>query len=743
MPSSSTPAAQVVASWQRDAVHVWGWDGVQTMPPAWLLNGSRRAGGAGSPSPYGFHSSLDVTAPNGERLRPVSVRLDAVSGTDWLRRVTAGSDAVRWFGAVATLAGRVVDAGAVVPTLSVAGCRRRRPPRHAGLRSPVSAVTDALDSLAEAMPAICLPDALDALAGATAAAVSHDLRTLRRRHGARAAAARRLGARRRAGPHRRRRRPPATCSAPSPVRTPACRRRARCRSTCSAGSPSTSAASPCGRAAIPSSCAACASSCPTTSGIRGSSPSSSSTRTTPDGGAALPTCGRATPSPSRSPADRRTWPLLEAMVLRARRDRRWKRRRAGAARTRSPSPPRSSSTSTPPRSSSTRHRRRSSGSASSSSGPSTSCAPTSPCAGAPHPARPATARPDSTARRSCGGTTPPPTPTGRRRSPPPSWPAPRRAGSSLLHIGHRWVRIDPAALRRVRTRHDAYLRRIEELEAPATKRRHRPVGPRAPRRRGGGGGRRLRPSMPTSGRAWDVSAAWSGLLLGGLPDTDAGRGEPNRRRSAASCGPYQRRGLSWLRFLDRLGLGGCLADDMGLGKTATTLAHLVDRHGPHLVVCPLSVVHNWETEARRFTPSLDVVVHHGAQRHAANDGGSDGSESAAALLGCRPRRHHVRPRHPRPRCPRRRRLVDGRARRSAVRQEPGHPGGSRRAQAAGAATHRPHRHTGGEPAVRAVGDPRLGQPRHARLARALPPPLLQAHRAWRRRSRWPRRQPLR
>ncbi|MGA1076294.1 MAG: DEAD/DEAH box helicase, partial [Ilumatobacteraceae bacterium] len=77
---------------------------------------------------------------------------------------------------------------------------------------------------------------------------------------------------------------------------------------------------------------------------------------------------------------------------------------------------------------------------------------------------------------------------------------------------------------------------------------------------------------------------------------------------------YQRRGLAWLQFLARVGLGGCLADDMGLGKTATTLAHLVERPGPHLVVCPLSVVHNWEAECRRFTPSRSVVVHHGTER---------------------------------------------------------------------------------------------------------------------------------
>src|SRR5262249_1250579 len=74
------------------------------------------------------------------------------------------------------------------------------------------------------------------------------------------------------------------------------------------------------------------------------------------------------------------------------------------------------------------------------------------------------------------------------------------------------------------------------------------------------------------------------------------------------------RGLSWMSFLSRLGLGGCLADDMGLGKTATTLAHLATQQGPHLVVCPLSVVHNWYAEAARFTPELVVAIHHGNER---------------------------------------------------------------------------------------------------------------------------------
>ena len=85
----------------------------------------------------------------------------------------------------------------------------------------------------------------------------------------------------------------------------------------------------------------------------------------------------------------------------------------------------------------------------------------------------------------------------------------------------------------------------------------------------------------------------------------------------ATLRPYQRRGLGWLQFLYQLGLGGCLADDMGLGKTPTTLAHLSALPGPHLVICPLSVVRNWEAEAARFTPLLRVAVHHGTGRSGA------------------------------------------------------------------------------------------------------------------------------
>jgi SNF2 family DNA or RNA helicase len=82
--------------------------------------------------------------------------------------------------------------------------------------------------------------------------------------------------------------------------------------------------------------------------------------------------------------------------------------------------------------------------------------------------------------------------------------------------------------------------------------------------------------------------------------------------------PYQRRGYSWLVFLRQWGLGACLADDMGLGKTVQTLVLLLREwqttRRPSLLICPTSVVANWQKEAERFTPELPVLIHHGGSR---------------------------------------------------------------------------------------------------------------------------------
>ncbi len=87
---------------------------------------------------------------------------------------------------------------------------------------------------------------------------------------------------------------------------------------------------------------------------------------------------------------------------------------------------------------------------------------------------------------------------------------------------------------------------------------------------------------------------------------------------AAMLRDYQRQGFTWLERVTSLGLGACLADDMGLGKTVTLIAlHLhraVARPGPTLVVCPASLLGNWEAEIRRFAPGVDVRRFHGGQR---------------------------------------------------------------------------------------------------------------------------------
>ncbi len=85
--------------------------------------------------------------------------------------------------------------------------------------------------------------------------------------------------------------------------------------------------------------------------------------------------------------------------------------------------------------------------------------------------------------------------------------------------------------------------------------------------------------------------------------------------------PYQLEGVSWLLFLRRFGLGGVLADDMGLGKTIQFMAYLVylkerklQSGGPSLLICPTSVIGNWEKELEKFAPSLQVMLHYGNKR---------------------------------------------------------------------------------------------------------------------------------
>jgi superfamily II DNA or RNA helicase len=149
-------------------------------------------------------------------------------------------------------------------------------------------------------------------------------------------------------------------------------------------------------------------------------------------------------------------------------------------------------------------------------------------------------------------------------------------------------------------------------------------------------------AMGTDGRPGDLPLAeveadgWLGDLLSGQADK---RLEPRETPAGfrGTLRPYQQRGLSWLSFLGRLGIGAVLADDMGLGKTVQLLSVLWaervetgsvrdEAACPTLLICPMSLVGNWQREAERFTPDLAVHVHHGADRLA-------GAELAAAMSG--------------------------------------------------------------------------------------------------------------
>ncbi|MBF2026702.1 MAG: DEAD/DEAH box helicase [Oscillatoriales cyanobacterium C42_A2020_001] len=131
-------------------------------------------------------------------------------------------------------------------------------------------------------------------------------------------------------------------------------------------------------------------------------------------------------------------------------------------------------------------------------------------------------------------------------------------------------------------------------------------------------------SFEASGALEDLINTLSGKrTLEAIPAPKTFRGELR---------PYQARGVGWLSFLEQWSLGACLADDMGLGKTIQLIAfllHLQEQNAlerPTLLVCPTSVLGNWEREVKKFGPSLKVLQHHG-------DGRPKGKDFAKAVKG--------------------------------------------------------------------------------------------------------------
>lgn len=161
----------------------------------------------------------------------------------------------------------------------------------------------------------------------------------------------------------------------------------------------------------------------------------------------------------------------------------------------------------------------------------------------------------------------------------------------VVRLRDRWVLVDPALVRRARKRELGLLDPVDALSVALTG------------------------SAEVDGET--VEAVPAGALAALRDRLTAGvRPAEPPAGLHATLRDYQLRGLAWLDLMTSLGLGGCLADDMGLGKTITVIAlHLRRAHRePTLVVCPASLLGNWQREISRFAPGVPVRRFHGPDR---------------------------------------------------------------------------------------------------------------------------------
>ncbi|MFJ6944674.1 SNF2-related protein [Streptomyces wuyuanensis] len=180
------------------------------------------------------------------------------------------------------------------------------------------------------------------------------------------------------------------------------------------------------------------------------------------------------------------------------------------------------------------------------------------------------------------------------------------ASRPVVRLRDRWVLVDPEEVGLAHARRDHKVTPVEALAAVLTG------------------------SVETGGRTVGVEASgWLERLRKRLADPEGGEPEIAQPAAlAATLRDYQLRGLNWLHRMTSLGLGGCLADDMGLGKTITLIALHLHRQtdasaaGPTLVVCPASLMGNWQREIEKFAPGTPVRRFHGPSRSL--DGLADG-----------------------------------------------------------------------------------------------------------------------
>ncbi|WBB60631.1 DEAD/DEAH box helicase [Streptomyces sp. WMMC500] len=175
------------------------------------------------------------------------------------------------------------------------------------------------------------------------------------------------------------------------------------------------------------------------------------------------------------------------------------------------------------------------------------------------------------------------------------------AARPVVRLRDRWVLVDPESVRRALDRKDADLTPVDALGAALT-------------------GQIDDPAVP-GGHVEVAASGWLDTLRKRIADPER-QTEPTAPPAAlaATLRDYQLRGLGWLRRMTSLGLGACLADDMGLGKTVTLISLHLDRQerdetaGPTLVVCPASLLGNWQREIERFAPGTPVRRFHGGGR---------------------------------------------------------------------------------------------------------------------------------
>ncbi|MFG2681361.1 DEAD/DEAH box helicase [Streptomyces sp. NPDC048392] len=171
------------------------------------------------------------------------------------------------------------------------------------------------------------------------------------------------------------------------------------------------------------------------------------------------------------------------------------------------------------------------------------------------------------------------------------------ANRPVVRLRDQWVLVDPEEADRARARQDRKVTPADALAAALTG------------------------SAEVEGRRVEVRpTGWLAALRERLADPEAQESVAQPAALDATLRDYQRRGLNWLARMTSSGLGCCLADDMGLGKTITLIAlHLhrqtdPDAAGPTLVVCPTSLMGNWQREIERFAPGTPVRRFHGTRR---------------------------------------------------------------------------------------------------------------------------------